>query len=286
MSGAHMQSPTNSTGEKDILSSVQTQEVHVNTDSSDLPAPSNDPLAEGAVGITSRPATWLSALKEILPVYIAVHLAFLLLTYLATLFAFTPKNFSLYSLPLSTLVQSWDRWDSNHFVEIATKGYDVAYRTAFFPLFPMLEGGLGALLHNPFVAGLIISNLAGLAMLTVLYRLVAEDFGTERAWRSVLYLALFPTAFFFAAAYNESLFLCLTLLSFYYMRRGRWWLAGLCGFLASLTRSAGLFLLLPFLYEYLRQHEFTLSKIHLNIVSGLAIPGGLVVFAFYCYLRF
>src|SRR5579864_2289536 len=82
---------------------------------------------------------WAYALKQILPIYLATHLAFLLLTYLATLFAFSPKNFSRYSLPLATLLQSWDRWDSNHFVEIATKGYDVAYRTAFFPLFPLLE---------------------------------------------------------------------------------------------------------------------------------------------------
>src|SRR6266699_47347 len=126
-----MQSPTNSAGEKNILSSVQAQEVRSNTHSSDLPAPSNGALADGVVGTTSRPATWLSALKDILPVYIAVHLAFLVLTYLATLFTFTPKNFSLYSLPLSTLIKSWDRWDSGHFVEIATKGYDAPYWPAF-----------------------------------------------------------------------------------------------------------------------------------------------------------
>src|SRR6266487_4444237 len=125
--------------------------------------------------LTTRP-TWRSAFQRVLPVYIATHMAFLLLTYLATLFDFIPKNFSLSSLPLSTLVQSWERWDSYHFVEIATKGYDVAYRTAFFPLFPLLEAGLGVLLHDPFVAGLLISNMAGLAMLVVLYQLMAEDF--------------------------------------------------------------------------------------------------------------
>src|SRR5947208_242691 len=286
MSGAHMQSPTNSTGEKDILSSVQTQEVRSNTHSSNLPAPSNGARADGAVGTTSRPATWLSALKEILPVYIAVHLAFLVLTYLATLFAFTPKNFSLYSLPLSTLIKSWDRWDSGHFVEIATKGYDAPYRTAFFPLFPLLERALAFLTHDPFVAGLIIANLAGLGMLTVLYRLVAGDFDAGLAYRTVLYFSVFPTAFFFAAAYNESLFLCLALLSFYYMRRGNWWLVGLFGFLASLTRSVGLFLLVPFLYEYLRQHHFHLKQIGIDVLSGLGIPAGLGAFALYCYIHF
>jgi hypothetical protein len=281
-----MQSPTNSTGEKDILSSVQTQEVRSNTHSSNLPAPSNGALADGAVGTTSRPATWLSALKEILPVYIAVHLTFLVLTYLATLFTFTPKNFSLYSLPLSTLIKSWDRWDSGHFVEIATKGYDAPYRTAFFPLFPLLERALAFLTHDPFVAGLVIANLAGLAMLTVLYRLVAGDFDAGLAYRTVLYFSVFPTAFFFAAAYNESLFLCLALLSFYYIRRGNWWLAGLFGFLASLTRSVGLFLLVPFFYEYLRQHQFKIRATRFDILGSLGMPAGLGVFALYCYLRF
>src|SRR6266700_2430185 len=281
-----MQSPTNSAGEKNILSSVQAQEVRSNTHSSDLPAPSNDAPAHGVVGTTPRPATWLSALKEILPIYIAVHLVFLVLTYLATLFAFTPKNFSLYSLPLSTLIKSWDRWDSGHFVEIATKGYDAPYRTAFFPLFPLLERALAFLTHDPFVAGLIIANLAGLGMLTVLYRLVAGDFDAGLAYRTVLYFSVFPTAFFFAASYNESLFLFLALLSFYYMRRGNWWLAGLFGFLASLTRSVGLLLLLPFCYEYLRQHQFRLKATRLDVVSGALIPSGIGLFALYCYYRF
>src|SRR5258708_39218181 len=90
-------------------------------------------------GIISKRSTWLSALKSILPIYIATHVAFLILTYLATLFAFIPKNFLLYSFPFSTLVDTWDRWHGNHFVEIPTKAYDEAHRPAFFPLYPMLE---------------------------------------------------------------------------------------------------------------------------------------------------
>src|SRR5712691_4884312 len=85
---------------------------------------------------------------------------------------------------------------------------------------------------------------------------------------------------------NESLFVCFTLLSFYQMRHGHWWLAGLFGLLASLTRSAGLFLLLPFCYEYLRQHHFKLKMIRLDILAGLGIPAGIGVFAIYCYFQF
>lgn len=68
------------------------------------------------------------------------------------------------------------------------------------------------------------ADIATFGLFAVFYRLIAEDFTLDRAWRSVFYLAVFPTAFFFAAAYNEALFLFFALLSFYYMRRGHWWL--------------------------------------------------------------
>jgi len=228
---------------------------------------------------------WLKALRGVFPVYLGVHLAFLVTTFLATLFVL--QDFEPRSLPVSTLWNSWHRWDTGHYLIIATRGYDVYYRSAFFPLYPLLERVGMVFTHNDaFIAGLLVSNLAGLVMLMALYRLVDEDFGQERALRTVLYLSVFPTAFFFAAAYNESLFLCLSVLSFYEMRHGRWWLAGLFGFLASLTRSVGLLLLLPFCYEYLRQHQFRLKATRLDVVSGALIPAGIGLFALYCYYRF
>src|SRR5260221_3703590 len=227
---------------------------------------------------------WFHAIKQVLPIYISIHLAFLILTYVSALFSIA--NFSPKTLPLSTLWHAWYRWDSGQFTAIASNGYDGAWRTAFFPLFPLLERAGAFLTHDPFIAGLIISNLAGLGMLVVLYRLVQEDFDAQRACRTVLYFSVFPTAFFFAAAYNESLFLLLTLLSFYHMRRGNWWLAGLFGLLASLTRSAGLVLFLPYCYEYLRQHQFSLKNIRFDSMSSLGIPAGLAIFALHCYYRF
>ncbi len=239
---------------------------------------------DGTGDTATRWRGWFAALRCVFPIYLATHLALLILTYSAALFSL--GNFSTKSLPLTTLFTSWDRWDSSHFTYIASNGYTTAWRTAFFPLFPLLEHLLAFLTGNPFVAGLIISNVAGLLMLAVFYRLVLEDFDRAQAWNSVLYLAIFPTAFFFAAAYNESLFLLLTLLSFYYMRRGSWWLAGLFGLLASLTRSAGISLLLPFCYEYLRQHDFSLKKMRVDALACTGAAVGIGIIALYCYYRF
>ena len=241
---------------------------------------------------------WYTAFKGILPVYIAVHLAFVVATYFSFLFIF--PDYSTNAQPLHSLLNLWSRKDTGHYVWIATHGYTQAWRTAFFPLYPLLERYLMALTHNPVTAGLLISNLAGLVLLTVLYRLVLEDFDQEHAYRTILYLSVFPTAFFFATAYNESLFLCMSLLSFYHIRQGHWWLAGLFGFLASLTRSAGLLLILPFCYEYLRQHNDNtrtsfqrvkkvlsmMKAIRFDVLGGILIPAGLLLFALYCYIQF
>ncbi len=242
------------------------------------PAGSKHDLAKAAR------AKWFNAFKNVLPIYISIHLAFFVITCLAALFII--PDFSWKALPIDTLWQSWYRWDSVHFSYLATHGYTDWWRTAFFPLFPLLERYLAVVAGDPFIAGLIISNVAGLGMLVVLYRLVEEDFDSERAYRTALYLSVFPTAFFFAAAYTESLFLLFALLGFYYMRQGNWWLAGACGFFATLTRSTGLLLLVPFCYEYLRQHQFKLRTLRFDVFGGALIVTGLGLFMLYCYHRF
>jgi len=228
---------------------------------------------------------WSKAALNILPVYIAVHIGFFITTCLS--FLFTLRDFDWHWMPLRALPAAWHHWDTGHYMTIAQNGYQEAYRTAFFPLYPLLIRILTPITrNNPLLAALLISDIAGFFMLIVLYQLVYEDFSEERANRTVLYLSLFPTAFFFAAGYTEALFLCLTLVGFYNLRHGNWWLAGLFGFFASLTRSAGIFLLLPFCYEYLRQHDFSLKRIRFDVVGGALIAAGIALFSLYCYYKF
>lgn len=228
---------------------------------------------------------WFAAFKQICPVYVGVHLAFFVTSALSILFVHKDFDWSNSSIP--TLWHSWYRWDTGNFIAIAQKGYTEIRLTAFFPLYPLLMRGLAHFInHNYLIAGLFISNVALLIASIVLYQLVFEDFGQERANRTVLYLSVFPTAFFLVSAYNESLFLCLALLCFYQIRHGRWWMAGLFGILASSTRSAGLFLVVPFCYEYLQQHQFRLKAIRFDVISMALIPAGVTLFALFCYKQF
>lgn len=235
--------------------------------------------------LSMKPVTfrekWITALAQVASTYFAVHAALALLTLFAPLFLL--DNFSTNSLPLlHTFKQEWLQWDTAHYMGIAQNGYDRHWRAAFFPLYPLLERIGSFAVHSPFLVGLVVSNIANLGLLMVLYQLVKEDFGHHRARNAVLYLSIFPSAFFFAAAYTESLFLLLTLLSFYQIRHGRWWLAGFFGFFACLTRSTGIFLALPFVYEYLRTRGFSLKQIRLDIIALAMIPSGLIAFSVYC----
>lgn len=241
---------------------------------------------------------WWQATKAILPIYLATRLVFLLLSYFAGVLFFIP-NYSTSHFTLSDIIYKWYQWDAKRFITIATQGYLTKEYAAFFPLYPTLERDVSRLLHlDVLVTGMLISNLALLGALIVLYRLAESEFGKDTARRTILYLSIFPTAFFFFAAYNESLFLLFMLLCFYALRRSSWWVAGLFGFLAILTRSIGAFLGFVFLYEYVCQNYAPLRQSWqdkayqpllrrlLNLVPIVGIPLGLVVYAFGLYKRF
>jgi Gpi18-like mannosyltransferase len=96
---------------------------------------------------------------------------------------------------------------------------------------------------------LFISGLAFLGCLLVIHKLAQLEFGNEElAMRAVIYMAVYPAAFFLAAAYNESLFLLAAMLSLYFTRKEKWLAAGLLAGLAALARIPGLLLVLPLGY--------------------------------------
>lgn len=140
----------------------------------------------------------------------------------------------------------WSRanFDGIHYLDIARKGYGI-YQQAFFPLYPKLIEYLGfsPLFHGrTLMAGLLISAISLFFGLFLFYKLIRLDFQEKIARRAVVYLLIFPTAFYFTAVYTESLFLVLILASFYFAKRKYWWLAGIMGLLATSTRLPGIFL--------------------------------------------
>lgn len=166
--------------------------------------------------------------------------------------------------PDNHIISMWAKWDSQYYADIAQEGYwftpKAQSNVAFFPLYPMIMRLLAPLLGgNVLLAGFMVSNLAFLLALILLYRLAEIETDTDAARRTVFYLALFPTAFFFSAVYTESLFLLLGVAAMLFARL-RWWLAAaLLGMLASATRNIGALIWALVMWEWLRAQGWRLS---------------------------
>ena len=158
----------------------------------------------------------------------------------------------------------WDRWDAPHYTDIIVYGYqredlrdltnsygyrqvypgDLDLYIVFYPLFPWLGWAINALIHAPVLSAFIVAGVASLFVGPLLYRLVRHEEDPDVALRSAWFLLIFPTAYFLHIGYTEALFMALVIGSFLAARTDRWWLAGLLGGLAALTRINGLVLLL------------------------------------------
>ena len=149
----------------------------------------------------------------------------------------------------------WANFDGVHYLSIAKRSY-VQYEQAFFPLYPWLIKRLSLLLdNNLLLSSFLISYLSFFISLVLFFKLVELDFNKKVAKRTLLFLLMFPTSFFFISVYTESLFLALILGSFYAARKKKWWLAGILGGLASATKLTGIILLLALIIEWMEQSK-------------------------------
>jgi hypothetical protein len=175
------------------------------------------------------------------------------------------------------LLGPWQRFDTQHYLRIAREGYADPADSVFPPLYPGAIRGLDWLL-GPFIpesgrsllGGIILSNLAFLGVLVLMAKLAEEELDVASAQRTVVYMALFPTAFFLLAAYTESNFLLFAISSIWLARRQRFWPAGVVALLASLTRLTGWVLAVPLAYE-LWQRRKSLFPISRQDITALAI---------------
>jgi hypothetical protein len=147
------------------------------------------------------------------------------------------------------------RWDAVWYRSIAVRGYqyDPAVpqnNVGFYPLYALAAGSVSHLLHTPLLTtGIVLSLLFLGAALLLVGDLFAEWGGPGLAPLGVAAILVYPTAFFLAAFYSESLFLLCAAASLWGARRRRWLIAGVAALGACLTRFNG-FLLIPALLWY------------------------------------
>ncbi len=222
-------------------------------------------------------------------------------------------SFTFFSLVLTyregtsraSMLDAWFRYDAINYVNIAVQGYMTPKDSAFFPLYPILIYVGSFIFGNTVLIAVIISNLGTLAAFIGLARLSVDEGGNEHTARlSVLALLSWPLGFFLAAGYTEGIFLAFAVWCLWSMRRGYlgrkyWYLAAVCAFFGTLTRSTGAILFLPLIYEFARQHGWveqirkrTLS-FHLDrgdilalMAVVAAVPLAFGLFSGFCLFRY
>ena len=206
------------------------------------------------------------------------------------------------TLPL-TLPQPWApeiaqeapplaRWDSGWYRDIAVRGYHYDpeapfSNTSFYPLYPLVTGFVSRLTHIPlFPTGMGISLLCLLGALLLLADLFAEE-DPERVLPGIAVLLCFPTAFYFASFYSESLFLLTTAAAFLASKRGRWILAGIAGAAAGLTRLNGVLIILPMAWFAWQEMKRNGHRLKPGPIVGLAgAAAGAAAYPMFLWVRF
>lgn len=182
------------------------------------------------------------------------------------------------------LIYPFGNFDGIYYLLIAAKGYTV--NAGFFPLFPLVIN-VSARLFGPniipfdpkqYFTAIALVSFFFLASLIIFYKLIKLDYKENVAILSIIFLLIFPTSFFFASIYSESLFLFLSLWSFYFARRKKWLLAGIMAAFLSATRLVGIAMLPALLYEYFKNEK---NKSLGKFLSICLAPIGLIAYIFY-----
>jgi hypothetical protein len=197
------------------------------------------------------------------------------------------------AFPGNLFLDGWARWDAGWYSDIAENGYSDqaanAYgqrNVAFFPLYPLCIRVLNLVFRNSFLSGLIVSNLALVAGLILLYQLVRARYGEDTARWSLLFLMVYPFSFYFSTVYTEALFFLAVVGAFYFGERRRWFVATLCAAIASAIRITGFTVMLGLGILYLEMAEFDFRRIHRDVLWLLLAPTGLVLYIGFLWYRF
>ncbi len=189
-----------------------------------------------------------------------------------------------------TLVRTFHRWDATYYLQISESGYNYTpgqYCTAaFMPLLPMTISAAKRFGVEPYLAGIVIPNLAfciGMMFFGRAVLLATKNAAT--AWKACALLAAFPTAFFFSCPYQESLaFLSLSVAWWGWLQQ-RVGLAASGVFFGCLARLTSLAFPAALALDWLHNAMRRKLKSSLGSILIVGLAGVLAVALFCLYLH-
>lgn len=197
-------------------------------------------------------------------------------------------------------IQEWTKWDAYNYTRIAELGYsgyqeNGMYTTlVFFPLYSWILKTFNYIILNIYVSALFTSTLCFAIGACYFYGAIALDYGREIAKKSLVYLSIFPFAFFFGAMMPESTFFMLAAACFYYTKRHKWTLVGIIGALACLSRMQGIVLMIVAGVEWMEYYKpFLMVKanqrkelVKIIFTKAIWIPSMLLGTCVYFYINY
>jgi Gpi18-like mannosyltransferase len=170
------------------------------------------------------------------------------------------------------------------------------YYTAHFPLFPLLIRLSGFIINYPY-AMLIVTLLSSILAIYFFQKLISEYVDRKDVVFLTFLFAIFPARWLIVRSTGSAdpLFVSAIIASVYYFKNKKYWLAGLWGLVAQLTKSPGIllfisyvtYLILPVAKEKIEITSKWLQNLNFRKTYPiLLIPLGiLIVFTIYYFTQ-
>ncbi|MGI8809969.1 MAG: mannosyltransferase family protein [Acidimicrobiales bacterium] len=154
----------------------------------------------------------------------------------------------------------WAQWDSGWYRQIATNGYSYVIgqqsTVAFFPAYPLVVRAVRIVVHDAYVAGILVTLLAGAGVAALLATWLRTRVSPAAAWAALLALLLFPYAFYlYGVVYADAAFVAALVGAFLLLESDRPFLAGLAGAVATAARPVGVVLVIALAVRALERRD-------------------------------
>lgn len=203
----------------------------------------------------------------------------------------TPLNISmkerLWTFPLLN-------YDGKRYLAIAKAGYptfDEWGNRAFYPVYPLLVRYFSYFTSlDIVVSGIILSIIFAITGIIFLYKYLKLEYSEDIAYRATLLTLFFPSAFYFYLYYTESIFLTLSVIIFYLVKKEKYYWASIFTAIICATRITGIFFVLYLVVvavrNYFRSQRDPAKRGDKLPYYLLIAPLGFIFYNFYLYIYF
>lgn len=211
-------------------------------------------------------------IKEISKIYIITRIILLIILILAEVLLQNKIN-TRYNHVL-------ELFDNEHYLNIAKNGYTYMYELAFFPLTSILIRYLGK------IGFIILNQICVICAGYLLYLISDKILKKENKYFATILFLISPISVFTTMFYSETLFIFLTLTSYYfYKTKKNYFVLGITLGLSVLTRSLGSMLFFTILiFMFL---EFIQKKEKFKNILTTYIPATIIscIYPIYLYIK-